>query len=417
MKKRSQPAAKPGETPTCAKCGACSTVCPVYRVTGREYHTGRGKLHLLEKLDPAAASAAYAEILSRCLLCGACSAVCSRKIPVAAQLAAARAELNRRAGEQALKRHLVGDLLARPRLLELLAPLARRFNPAPIPADSGLNLRLGLPPQLPAEAEKPPKPATAPPTTTPYLFAGCYGTYLAPAIGHAVQSLLGKAGVEAPQRAAGWGCCGLAAYGAGRLDQARGLARRNIAAHPGPASIVVSCASCAAHLSHYPQLLADDEQWRPRAEEFAGRIKEFSLFLQETTSDQPLPPTPGPGPEPGPRLKILYHDPCHLRFMLPITKPPRKLLSALPQTELVELPRGPRCCGHGGLFNLAHPTDAAAILAELAAECRQSGAEIVTSTCTGCLLHWQKAATQQLIPARVLHLAILLDRLTSSAGS
>ena len=417
MKKRPQSAANPGETPACAKCGACSAVCPVYRVTGREYHTGRGKLHLLEKLDPATASAAYAEILSRCLLCGACSAVCSRKIPVAAQLAAARAELNRSAGERALMRHLVGDLLARPRLLEILAPLARRFNSAPIPADSGLNLRLGLPPQPPARPEKPGEPAMASSTTTPYLFAGCYGTYLDPAIGQAVQSLLGKVGLEPPQRATGWGCCGLAAHSAGRLNEARRLARRNIAAHPGPAPIVVSCASCAAHLSHYPQLLADDEQWRPKAEEFAGRIKEFSLFLQENSADRPLSPASGQGPEAGPRLKILYHDPCHLRFMLPITKPPRELLAALPQIELVELPQGPRCCGHGGLFNLAHPADAEAILAELAAECRQSEAEIVTNTCSGCLLHWQKAAARQLVPARVLHLAILLDRLTSSRRS
>lgn len=416
MKKRPASPAGSSKPPACAKCGACSTVCPVYRVTGREYHTGRGKLHLLEMLDPNTASATYADILSRCLLCGACSAVCSRKIPVAEQLAAARAQLHRKAGEHVLLRRLAGGLLSSPKLLQILGPLARHFKPDQIPADSGLKLRLGLalPPEPQTAVESPPEPApdfspgprleTAP----AYLFSGCYGAYLDPAIDRAVGSLMVKAGQEKPRRAADCRCCGLAAHSSGRIEEAQRLARINIAAHPGSAPIVVSCASCVSHLSRYPELLAEDRQWRGRAEEFAARLREFSLFLHEAAGKQPLPVASAAQP----RLKILYHDPCHLRFGLQITDPPRQLLTSLPAAELVELPRGPRCCGQGGLFHLAHPVEANAILAELAQECRQSDAEIVTSTCSGCLLHWQKARAQKLISARVVHLAVLLDRLT-----
>ena len=395
----------PEPPPTCAKCGACSTVCPVYRVTGREYHTGRGKLHLLARLDPATASAAYADILSRCLLCGACSAVCPRKIPVAEELAAARARLNRRAGEQVLLRRLAGGMLESPRLLKLLPPLLKYTEYAalgrlPEPG-AGLNGYSPLNQHLVGPGER--LPTIQPPA--PYLFAGCYGNYLDPGIKLAVASLLGKVGLS-PPRPAQAACCGLTAHSSGRLAEAQRLARLNIAAHPGPAPIVVSCASCAAHLSRYPELLADDEQWRERAEEFAARINEFSHFLHQAAPEQRSPVTVTG------RLKVLYHDPCHLRFALKISQPPRKLLARLPKVELVELPRGPRCCGQGGLFHLAHPAEARAILAELAADFRESGAAVVTSSCSGCLLHWQKARNQQLHQGRVVHLATLLDQLT-----
>ncbi|MDZ7641369.1 MAG: (Fe-S)-binding protein [Desulfurivibrio sp.] len=409
----------PSQLPACAKCGACSTVCPVYRVSGREYHTGRGKLHLLSRLEPGDASATMAEILSHCLLCGACSAVCSRGIPVAEQLAAARAELTRRAGCHPLWRRLTSGALSHPRLLSTLAPLARRLAGQHIPASSGLPLRLGVTtavPELPppAAAADNEQPAAAQPTQA-WLFSGCYTAYLDPAGKQAITTLLDPADQGSVAIAADWHCCGLAAYSGGQLDQARELARRNIAAHAGTAPIIVGCASCAAHLSRYPQLLADDPQWYPRARDFAARLNEFSQYLADR-----LPATPA-GANQEERetasraapLRVLYHDPCHLRFHLPTTAPPRQLLAATGGVELVELPGGPRCCGHGGLFQLAHPETAAAILDELAAAFRQSTAEVVTSTCSGCLLQWQRAQNQGLHNGRVVHLATLLAWLSA----
>lgn len=443
-------------TEQCAKCGACTAVCPVYRLSGREYHAGRGKLHLLARLDPARASAAYADILSRCLLCGACSAACSRGLPVARQLAEARQQLSRQAGEQALMRRLSHGLLEHPGLFRGLAPIIRRLALSQIPAASGLRLRLGAgavddeagrqeQPEPVSQSAKdnskgPANPGNEPPTRVGnssltdhkshgasgheapqavppadrlpgHLFGGCYANHLDPAVGQAAATLLARADLPAPQSATDAGCCGLAAYSSGRGNQARELARRNIAAHPGTGPIVVTCASCAAHLRHYPQLLADDEHWRQPAADFAARIREFSQFLQEAGSKLPQPANAGPSGN-GQPWKVFYHDPCHLRFDLKITTPPRQLLQAQPGAKLVELPGGPRCCGQGGLFHLAYPAEAATILEQLAAEFNQCGAELVTTTCSGCLLHWQRAAHQGLHKSRVIHLAVLLEQLT-----
>lgn len=436
----------------CAKCGACTTVCPVYRQTGREYHTGRGKLHLLSKLDPAEASATYAEILSHCLLCGACSQVCSRQLPVAELLAEARGELTRRAGRQVMLRALSGGLLSRPHLLKALAPMARRLKELRLPADSGLNLRLGLMPDQESAAaanqdntsDTPAtisSPAAQKPNITdhrvqsgvsehgmPQVFSGCFATYIEPEITRSLLSLLTRTGPAPADTPSGQGCCGLAAYSCGQREQARRLARKNIAAYPGQNPIVVACASCAAHLRRYPELLADDPQWASRAENFAGRIREFSQLLSEQSplsgSDAYRPlkqqvTDPGeqlPGSDEPATLKVLYHDPCHLRFGLQITRAPRQLLTGLPGLELLELPDGPQCCGHGGLFHLAHPESADGILQRVSEAARNLNPQVITTACTGCLLHWRQARRQGYHQARVVHLAVLLDRLTRGTG-
>lgn len=412
------PAAGPGlPAASCAKCGACATVCPVFLTTGREEDTARGKLHLLARLDPAAASETYAEILSRCLLCGACEQVCSRGIKIRAELTAARARLGRQGGEQQLLRTAARHALAHPGWLKTIARCRDLLEL--LPPTSGLRLRLGLPTAA-APATTQPTPnlsdqqKTSPPVAgnsaaaeTIAFFPGCYAAYLESGISAAIGSLLGKAGLPPPRPATGWHCCGLAAHSAGRLEQARELARRNIAAFTATSGpILVACASCTAHLSHYPELLADEPQWRPAAEAFAARLRDFPAFLEEAigggkaelafTQQQPA-------------TTLLYHDPCHLRFDLKLTRQPRRLLARAPGLTLRELPHGPQCCGHGGLFHLAHPALADRILTRLTTDFQTAGAAVVTTACSGCLLHWQQARLAGHHQAEVIHLAQLLD--------
>ena len=379
-------------------------VCPVWRVTGREAHTARGRLHLLDRLTPATATEAYAEILSMCLLCGACGAACPRGLDPAASLRAAREQLSRNAGNQPALRILAQKLLASPALLTLLAtfglPLLRK-----LPADSGMRLRLGLG-GAPLQDLQTDLPSPTTDKASVASFHGCYATHLRPDISTAIHRVVthttGKPPLSLPSQC----CCGLAAEANGNSSTAIRLAKHNIAAFSGNnLPIVVACASCWHQLARYPQLLAEEPEWRERAECFADRLVEFSSFAAKTLHE-PLPSRPSDRTV---RRQVVCHDPCHLRFPVQATAPQREVVQALPDVTLVELPDGPRCCGQGGLFHLAHPALSAAIRAPLLDQLRMTGAQQVTTTCSGCLIHLEQGqATQPEDTPSPIHLALLL---------
>ncbi len=398
----------------CAKCGACVPVCPVYQVTGRESLAARGKLHLLSRLEPAHASLKYADILSQCLLCGACSASCPRSIDITGQITKARTKLPLRRRPGLLTKYIARRALVRPGLFRRLqtAGSALRAVGKQLPAESGLRLKLSLLGQLdrleiPARKSfmesRRRRGATGPSPLFAY-FPGCLANHLFPQIGSATEQLAEKIRGSHLAVPAGQSCCGLAALSAGNTLEARQLAKKNITAFKdGNEPILCSCASCYSHLLSYPDLLSDDSRWHRQAVAFAERVREFSSFLAEPGV---LPASPAESCGSGRR--VVYHDPCHLRFSHTVTKPPRRLIKTLPHVELLELPHGPRCCGQGGLFHVTHPELARTIRDRLLDDFHSLTADTVLTTCSGCLLQWQDglAATQS--SANAQHLAVFL---------
>jgi glycolate oxidase iron-sulfur subunit len=399
----------------CAKCGACSVVCPVYRVTGREAHTARGKIHLTQVPELTGQGTVYEDIFSKCLLCGACAAVCPRDIDVRREVVAARAAFPVIYGEHGYEKYLARKALAHPETLAALrvlgrlgADMAARY----LPAKSGLRLRLALfrqdlgEPVSPVPVSTKGQPASRGSQETLTYFPGCTGRYLFPTIATACHSLLADRGYDL-QVPAGLSCCGLAALSAGDRPEARRCARNNIAAlalSSGP--ILVSCASCYAHLSQYPELFADDEPWRHKAEAMQARLVELSCFLDSHPS--PVSARPGAGP---PKIRVYYHDPCHFRYGLQGQKiiiEPRRVLGRHPDLELLELPGGAECCGQGGLFHISAPEIAAVIGDTLAVKVLALAPDVITSTCSGCLMQWRLAVERADSRVPVLHLAELL---------
>ncbi|MDH5298529.1 MAG: (Fe-S)-binding protein [Desulfobulbaceae bacterium] len=387
----------------CAKCGACTVVCPVYQVTGQEFLTARGKIHLLERLPVANCSAAYADILSKCLLCGACVAVCPRQVDTPALVARARQELPLRMGEHPFLSLLARKALAHPPLLTTLASIHSALDHL-LPAESGLRLRLGLtPPATRRFSEERSSDPTPPGRAEVDYFSGCLARHLQPEISAATVQLTAFATGTPPLIPHDQACCGQAAFAAGSVEEAQALARRNIAAFAGDQRpILTSCASCFSHLKTYPVLLADDPAWSGRARAFAERLREFASFFAG------IPDLAGRrSPSRGAGQTVLHHDPCHLRFRHQLTAPPRQLLNAVAGLTLRELPHGPQCCGMGGLFHLAHPTLSRSIRDRLLDDFAACGADLVTTTCTGCLLQWQQGLAEKGYgPAR--HLAVVV---------
>lgn len=388
----------------CAKCGACAVLCPVFQATGREPLSARGRLHLLARRGQTPATSALAEILSQCLLCGACRAGCPRGLDPPALFIAGREELTKGAGRHTLFRFVTGKALGNPALLAALASLSQPFLKR-LPADSGLRLGLSqekippLPDQTEIQENNPPPAAIA-------YFPGCYATYLQEQISKATTRIVTTVAGALPLMPAGQRCCGLAAENAGDLNAARRLAKLNIEAFSSnDLPILTSCASCYHQLRRYPDLFAADRGWRTKASAFAGRIREFSLFVRQAMQTDPAL-RPAPFPEP---CGVYYHDPCHLRFAAkPISSPARKVLAAIPGLTLKESDNGPQCCGQGGLFHLAWPELSASIRNRLLERIVETRPDLVTTTCSGCLMHIKLGLGPRNQETEVRHLAEIL---------
>ena len=178
---------------TCAKCGTCATVCPVFQVSGKESHTARGKLHLLETLGLEKSSSLFIDIFSSCLLCGACSAVCSRQIDIGKELIAARNSFASLTGPHAYEKYLARKLLDYPERLaglRLLAQTCGKVLGDKLPLGSGLRLRLALFQDDAFSVSREAHSPKNPPDGTPLAwFPGCSTRYLFPDILSSCKSL------------------------------------------------------------------------------------------------------------------------------------------------------------------------------------------------------------------------------------
>jgi glycolate oxidase iron-sulfur subunit len=100
-----------------------------------------------------------------------------------------------------------------------------------------------------------------------------------------------------------------------------------------------------------------------------------------------------------------------LRHGLNITREPRNVLKRFSTVKLLELEDGPQCCGQGGLFHIGAPELSALIRDDLAGKVLAMKPDVITSSCSGCLMQWKTAIAAAGCKMPVLHLADLLVRL------
>lgn len=403
----------------CAKCGACTPVCPVFRASGNEIYSARGKQHLAEVFADERPGPVFEDIFSKCLLCGACSSVCPQHIDISEAVIEARSDFSGLYGEHGYQKYLARKALNRPELLgaaRVLGKAAADILFKRLPPASGLRLRLALFARTPApEQLLPPVSRSghlADATAAITYFPGCAAQYLYPDIIDTITTILGRDGCRLviPENL---GCCGLAALASGKKEEARRLAEKNIKAlelSDGP--ILVSCGSCFAHLGAYGGLMGDDPDWKMRAELISERVIEISVFLEALLREEVV------GLETARKnVRVFYHDPCHMRYEAGITEEPRSLLKALPGVELVELENGPQCCGQGGLFHVGAPEIAGRIRDDLAQKIIGLEPDLVTTTCSGCLMQLKSAMAALDADIPVVHLAALVNSCSTESSA
>ena len=229
------------------------------------------------------------------------------------------------------------------------------------------------------------------------LFVTCLADLLRPQVGFAAVKLLEEAGctLEVPLDQT---CCGQPAFNSGATGYAADLARQLIGQFEGFDHVVVPSGSCAAMIKvHYPDALADDPGWLPRAEALAAKTWELMAYLVEVRGFRPQ----------GRRLDATatYHDSCSGLRELGIKGQPRALLAAIAGLEMTQLPGADVCCGFGGTFCVKYPAISNAIVGEKAQAVDGTGAELLLGGDLGCLMNIAGKLSRQGSKVRVMHVA------------
>ena len=246
------------------------------------------------------------------------------------------------------------------------------------------------------------------------LFATCLADLAAPEAAVATVRLLRHVGidVEFPEDQS---CCGQPAFNAGYQPEARRLAEHHLRVFDGYDRVVLPSGSCAAMVvAHYPDLFEPGSSLHAAASELAARTHELTTFLVDVVGRDDV------GADLG-GTRVTYHDGCHALRTLRAAEAPRRLLRAA-GADLLEADGHDTCCGFGGLFAVKLPEVSAAMARAKHDGIHASGADVLTSADSGCLLQLggslRRAADAGGPPGpRVVHLAELLWEGVARAGA
>jgi len=204
-------------------------------------------------------------------------------------------------------------------------------------------------------------------------FVGCTTAYRRPEIARATLKILKKAKVDFTVMNDEI-CCGSVFFRAGLTDFAIELAKSNLEniRKTGADTVITSCAGCYRMIKlDYPTLLGPiNFKVLHTVELLSNLIKSGDIKFE--TKD---------------KLKVSYHDPCHLGRHCGIYEEPRKTLEKIPNTEIVEMEWAKDksyCCGAGaGLKALAEDL-AVSIARKRLDDAVGRGAEVIVSACPFC---------------------------------
>jgi len=411
----------------CVHCGFCLQSCPTYVATGDEADGPRGRIILMQQLGRGRLAATDPTLqyhLDRCLGCRACATVCPSGVRYGPALEEARERIAAIRPLEALTR-LTLSVVASPAIRGPLLALARLLRPVAGPLAGWSRMRFGVgmlagtipwsgtdrsadlrvdrsmdPPinRPTRDARRRPGPAV--------VFLGCIQRELFRHVNAAATRTLaanGYAIARAPDQA----CCGALHAHAGRLHEARALARRNVQAFAAcpDARIAVTAAGCGAMLREYGALLADDPL-ASEAKAFAARVRDVTELLADA------------GPLPGAEIPVTvaYDAPCHLLHAQGVAEAPLAVLRAVPGVRVTPHAEADACCGSAGLYSLLQRDLSFAVLRRKLDALRAADPAVVVTGNPGCAMHLAAGLRAAGLDTPVAHPVELLDASYAAAG-
>ncbi len=392
---------------SCVHCGFCLPTCPTYAELGEEMNSPRGRIVLMKQaLEGRLSADEVKPFVDRCLGCLACETACPSGVRYGELLMPYRAWSEPRRSRswiERLRRRVILLTLPFPGRFKAAVALARMARPVRALLPGALRPMLELAPRTVPPSD--PLPAFSAPNgprrARIALLSGCAQQVLAPGINRAAQRVLNANGVEVvvPR---GQACCGALAMHIGEGQAACRTARRNLEVFPRDVdAILTTAAGCGSGLKEYPLLFRGLPE-EGRAEQFAELSSDICAFLERLGA---VPPPALPR-----KVRVAYHDPCHLAHAQQVRAAPRRLLALIPGLELVEPAEWEICCGSAGTYNLEQPQVAASLGRRKAENLLANGAEFVATGNIGCLTQIDAHLKRLGRPIPILHTLEILER-------
>jgi len=361
----------------CAACGKCNGYCPAYDLFRREDFSPRGWLRIINQSNGSREK--INEHLQFCLNCKNCASVCPAGVDIAAEIVNFRSQqpstLSKLAVAYADYEPLLNLSLRIGRLAEPL--LKSNIGKSMIQLAGRPLFGIDRTAQFPPIADKPLRERFAErlsETGEVAFFHGCADNLMVSDVGAALFRVFDHLGVKVsmPEQK----CCGLPYEVYGHHDNLVEKARYNIDRLLNFEAVVTGCASCLLRLKEYVRLFDDDEAYKKKAGELAGKCYDISQYINKLDCAFD-------GFDTRKRYIVTYHNPCHLRAA-GLHKEPEKLLGRFDNVEIKHPVYADRCCAQAGSYGYIHFQEAKEMFRKKKDDYNNIEADYIMTSCPAC---------------------------------
>lgn len=370
----------------CLDCNVCSGYCTVASFfNGVETWSSKGRTLLTRALSARElqSSPKLVDVLYTCSLCGLCFAQCFETTLVRKAIMDTRHRL-------AEKRHAP----------ELFTATAKNIFEVGDPSGMPWSKRV-------AWAEKLQNKGVFPKEAKILYWAGCIVSTRTPNAARALGNVLNRAHVDFTFLGEKEGCCGYVLLASGLWNEAKENAARLVERVKGTEAetLVTPCAGCYYTFTKmYPEILDV---------ELPCKVLHASQFVESLIKEGKISPHPL-------NLRVTYHDPCSLGRHCSVYDSPRKVLQAVPNVDLVEMPLNrnlARCCGAGGgLWSFNNSVAMNSAVERLVKDMAPLEVSALVTACPTCHLNFRFASVKKSMGIKVYDLIEIVESATATAS-
>ncbi|MFX1473459.1 MAG: fumarate reductase (CoM/CoB) subunit TfrB [Promethearchaeota archaeon] len=214
------------------------------------------------------------------------------------------------------------------------------------------------------------------------FFTGCLIDYRMQSTGKALIEVLNRNNIDVVVPKEQW-CCASPAFRTGDLNTAHAAARRVTEIFEEACrkydcdTVVVACAGCGKTLREDHRPFIEEERGEPPL----YRVYDMAEYMIRVIGKENIVPPKGEI-----KMKVTYHEPCHLGRGQHVYDEPVELLKMIPGVEYIEDPYRNRCCGAGGGVRAGQRELSQKIANTKKEYLEATGADMVTTECPFCTI-------------------------------